>query len=158
MSLMTVLAFVAALIPGILVMNAVRVLTDHDHLLEAFRRWFPTPDDAPFLPGGPLKATRINDLRVWLSKPMWACEYCTSSIWGTLTFWSFAVPVAGLPWWTWPLYCLALAGLRFELNSFIEHREVTVRIEDERTPEPLLPGRTGFGPFSDQIDPKQFKP
>lgn len=44
------------------------------------------------------------------SKPMLTCPPCMASIYGTIFFFSSRLYEL-LPWWTWPLHCLALCGL-----------------------------------------------
>jgi len=53
------------------------------------------------------------------SKPLFTCPPCMSSIYGTVFF--FGVRMYELiPWWMWPLHCLALCGLA-TLAMMLDH-------------------------------------
>src|SRR5688572_2383243 len=49
-------------------------------------------------------------LGAFWSKPVFDCPPCMASVWGTVFFWTSRLYEL-LPWWTWPLHCLALCGL-----------------------------------------------
>lgn len=43
-------------------------------------------------------------------KPLFTCLPCMSSVWGTAFFWLSSLHDL-LPWYDWPLHCLALCGM-----------------------------------------------
>lgn len=43
----------------------------------------------------------------WFLKPTIDCQYCMSSVHGTIIFLVF---LNSYPWWTWPLFCFCCCG------------------------------------------------
>ena len=63
-----------------------------------------------------------NFLPYWLTKPLWNCPVCMSSVWG-LWFWMFH------PWQVveikhWVFYTLALAGICWLIGIIWEQKEM----------------------------------
>ena len=53
----------------------------------------------------------------FLSKPLFTCPPCMSSVWGTVIFW-VVMPMTITSAAIWPLYILMLSGLVALINSF----------------------------------------
>lgn len=57
-----------------------------------------------------IPASYADVLPEFITKPMYDCVYCMSSVWGSLVFWLYYDHTArSLA--CWPFYCLALCGL-----------------------------------------------
>lgn len=71
----------------------------------------------------------------WYFKPIWQCEYCMSSLWGSITFlagWHFGwVEIDPV---LWVFYCVCLCGL---IKYFDDKREVLNYNIDEGKSEEL---------------------
>lgn len=52
----------------------------------------------------------FKKLGKFYSKPVFDCPPCMSSIWGTAFFFAARLD-SMMPWWLFPLHCLALCGL-----------------------------------------------
>ncbi len=50
-------------------------------------------------------------------KPLFACPYCMASIWGTVIFFVFLLPVFSLA--IWPVFCICLCGFNYVVNQFV---------------------------------------
>lgn len=55
-----------------------------------------------------------------LTKPLYRCSICMSSIWGSLT-WLWWVNLSPLPIATWPAFCLMLCGAMYMYENRYEH-------------------------------------
>lgn len=47
----------------------------------------------------------------WITKPVFDCVYCMSSLWGTIVFWVWMKEFTADNLTVWPFYLLALCGL-----------------------------------------------
>lgn len=68
---------------------------------------------------GPIGDWLFNALGKRWSKPVFDCPPCMASVWGTAFFFVSRLQEL-LPWWAWPIHCLALCGLT-TLAMMLDH-------------------------------------
>lgn len=102
--------FLLSLVPASLFIYAVNILFQDDHLLEKRGEW------------------ARNNWPEWVTKPLFDCAICMSSIWGSA--WFFIGLVIGfdlmLPIKLWIPYVFCLCGLNTIINKLTSKERVII--------------------------------